>query len=384
MTDDGTHVAGLLVPAANPTLLGHEWAEQLVLEAWNSGRMPHAWLIAGPPGIGKATLAYRIARFVLSGGGLEAAGGLFGAAAMPPHSLAVDPAERVARMMAAESHPDLKILRREQNDKGELSAVIRVSDVREFAGSLRLRSGEGGWRVAIVDEAERMNRNAENALLKILEEPPPKVLIILISNALNAMLPTTRSRCRRLLLKPLGDGLVLELLQRARPEIGDTDAGVLVGLCEGSIGRALTLAAAGGADLYRAVAGLMAALPAGRAGGVPGEALHALAGAWGRRPKPGEADAFAAGVELLLWWIDRALRATVDTPGLREIVPGDLAAGRRWVTAAGVEAVFRRRAEVERLIRLERAVNLDRRQVLIDAVHTLALGDGLDRGLVAE
>jgi len=384
VTDDGTHVAGLLVPAANPTLLGHEWAEQLVLEAWNSGRMPHAWLIAGPPGIGKATLAYRIARFVLSGGGLEAAGGLFGAAAMPPHSLAVDPAERVARMMAAESHPDLKILRREQNDKGELSAVIRVSDVREFAGSLRLRSGEGGWRVAIVDEAERMNRNAENALLKILEEPPPKVLIILISNALNAMLPTTRSRCRRLLLKPLGDGLVLELLQRARPEIGDTDAGVLVGLCEGSIGRALTLAAAGGADLYRAVAGLMAALPAGRAGGVPGEALHALAGAWGRRPKPGEADAFAAGVELLLWWIDRALRATVDTPGLREIVPGDLAAGRRWVTAAGVEAVFRRRAEVERLIRLERAVNLDRRQVLIDAVHTLALGDGLDRGLVAE
>lgn len=384
MTGDGTHLAGLLVPAANPSLLGHEWAEQLVLEAWNSGRMPHAWLIAGPPGIGKATLAYRIARFVLSGGGLEAAGGLFGAAAMPPDSLAVDPAERAARMIAAESHPDLKILRRERNDKGELSAVIRVTDVREFAGSLRLRSGEGGWRVAIVDEAERMNRNAENALLKILEEPPPKVLIILVSNALNAMLPTTRSRCRRLLLKPLGDDLVRELLQRARPEIGDTDANVLVGLCEGSIGRALTLASAGGADLYRAVAGLMAALPAGRAGGVPGEALHALAGAWGRRPKPGEADAFAAGVELLLWWIDRALRATVDTPGLREIVAGDLAAGRRWVTAVGVEAVFRRRAEVERLMRLERAVNLDRRQVLIDAVHTLALGDGLDRGLVAE
>lgn len=375
---------GLPAPAANPELLGHDWAQHLVLEAWNSGRMPHAWLIAGPPGIGKATLAYRIARFVLSGSGQGAAAGLFGAAAMPATGLAVDPDGRAARMMAAESHPDLKILRRELTDKGTLSAVIKVEDVREFAGSLRLRSGDGGWRVAIVDEAERMNRNAENALLKILEEPPPKALILLVTNSLNAMLPTTRSRCRRLVLKPLGDDVVLALLRRGRPEVGDADATVLLRLCEGSIGRALALADAGGADLYRAVAGLMAALPVGRPGGVPGEAIHALAGAWSQRPKPGEADAFAAGVELLLWWVDRAMRASVDATGLREIVPGDLAAGRRWVAGVGAEAVFRRRAEVERLVRLERAINLDRRQVIIDALHTLALGDGLDRGLVAE
>lgn len=384
MSADAAEAAGLPVPAANLQLLGHEWAEQLVLEAWSSGRMPHAWLIAGPPGIGKATLAYRIARFVLSGGGQGATGGLFGAAGMPPDSLAVAPDGRVARMVAAESHPDLRILRRELNDKGEMSAVVRVSDVREFVGSLRLRSGEGGWRVAIVDEAERMNRSAENALLKILEEPPPKSLIILVSNALNTMLPTTRSRCRRLVLKPLGDAVVLDLLRRARPELGDADATVLLRLCEGSIGRALTLADVGGADLYRAVSGLMAALPVGRGDRVPGEAVHALAGAWARRPKPGEADAFAAGVELLLWWVDRAVRASVDATGLRDVVPGDLAAGRRWVAAVGAEAVFRRRAEVERLARLERLVNLDRRQVILDAMHALALGDGLDRGLVAE
>jgi len=384
VSEPGEESSGLPAPAANPDLFGHEWAERVVLDAWNAGRMPHAWLIAGGPGIGKATLAYRIARFVLSGGGDSGGASLFGAADAPPMSLAVDPVDRVSRMVAAESHPDLKILRRQLTDRGTMSAVVRIDEVRTFEASLRLRSAEGGWRVAIVDEADRMNRNAENALLKILEEPPFKTLIILVSNALNSMLPTTRSRCRSLILKPLADGIVRDLLQRARPALSDEDAMILVRLSEGSIGRALTLADAGGADLYRAVAVLMAALPVDRGGSVPGESVHALASAWSRRPKEGEADAFAAGMELLMWWIDRAVRAAAGASGLQDIVPGDLAAGGRWVTAVGSEAVFRRRAEVVRLMRLEPALNLDRRQVVLDSVHSLALGDGLDRGLPAE
>jgi DNA polymerase III subunit delta' len=384
MSDDGETFVGLPLPAANPDLIGHEAAEALILEAWSSGRMPHAWLIAGPPGIGKATLAYRIARFVLSGGGAGADDSLFGMSEAPPTSMAIAPDTRVARMVAAESHPDLKILRRQMTDKGTMSAVVKVEEVRAFEASLRFKSAEGGWRVAIVDEADRMNRNAENALLKILEEPPVNTLILLISNALNSMLPTTRSRCRRLVLKPLPDPLVLDLLRRARPSVNEADASVLVRLAEGSIGRAIALADAGGADLYRGVAGLMGHLPVRRGDLVPGETLHALATAWGRRPKAGEADAFSAGMELMLWWIDRAVRSSADATGLQEVIPGDLAVGRRWVASAGVEPVFRRRAEVERLIHLERAVNLDRRQVVLDSIHTLALGDGLDRGRVAE
>lgn len=379
MSDDASHgdeeTQGLPNPAAATELFGHGEAEQRLLDAWNSGRMPHAWLLAGPPGIGKATLAYRLARFVLSDGAQgEGAGGLFGES-LPPTSLAIDPNHPVARLVAAESHPDLKILRRKPNDRGVLSAVIRVNDVRAFESSLHLKTSGGGWRVAIVDEAERMNANAENALLKILEEPPAKTLIIIVSNALNAMLPTTRSRCRRLMLATLPDAEVAGLVRRAHPGLPPADLDLILRLAEGSPGRAIEFVEAGGAGLYRGVADVLGSLP-----DVDGEDVHALAAAWGgRKPKEGERDPFRTGTDLLLRWIDRAIRAANDAPGVSEIVPGDLDAGRAFVARIGVEAAFRRREAVRRLIHLEGALNLDRKQVLIDAVHTLAFGEGLER-----
>lgn len=375
MSDDQQNdgEGGLPSPAAALDLLGHGEAEHLLLDAWTSGRMPHAWLFAGPPGIGKATLAFRLAKFVLSGGG-AASGGLFGEA-LPPTSLAVDPENAAARLVSAEAHPDLRILRREQNKQGVMSAVIRVDDVRAFESSLHFKTSGGGWRVAIVDEAERMNRSSENALLKILEEPPSKTLIIIVSNALNGMLPTTRSRCRRLMLSPLSDDAVATLVTRAHPDILPADLDLVLRLAEGSPGRALEFVAAGGADLYRNVAKVLGELPE-----VNGENLHALAGSWGgRKPKEGEVDPFRTGTDLMLRWIDRAIRAANHAPGLREIVPGDLEAGRAFVAQTGVEATFRRREAVRRLVQLEAALNLDRKQVLIDAVHTLAYGEGLER-----
>lgn len=371
--NDDAEAAGLPSPSAATELLGHADAEHRLLEAWNSGRMPHAWLFAGPPGIGKATLAFRLAKFVLSEGG-AAAGGLFGEP-LPPTSLSVDPESQAARQVSAESHPDLKILRRKPNDRGVMSAVIRVDDVRAFESSLHFKTSSGGWRVAIVDEAEKMNSNAENALLKILEEPPSKTLIIIVSNALNAMLPTTRSRCRRLMMAPLSDEVVSTLVNRAHPHLPRPDLDLILRLAEGSPGRALEFVEAGGAELYRNVAKVLADLPE-----VSGENLHALAGNWGgRKPKEGERDPFRTGTDLLLRWIDRAIRAANHAPGLHEIIPGDLEAGRVYVARIGVEAAFRRREAVQRLIRLESALNLDRKQVLIDAIHTLAFGEGLER-----
>ena len=144
---------GLPRPSETSELFGHDDAEQVVLEAWTSGRMPHAWLITGPSGIGKSTFAYRIAKFVLSGGEPSGVAGLFAAESAPVTSLAVDPENRAARLVASNGHPDLRILRRTLNDRGVLSSVIRIEDVRAFIDRVRMRPSLDGWRVAIVDEA---------------------------------------------------------------------------------------------------------------------------------------------------------------------------------------------------------------------------------------
>src|SRR6266851_3429332 len=235
-------------PRDNPLLLGHEAAEAVLLQAYRSGRLPHAWLLSGPRGIGKATLAFRFARFLFAEG--AAAPGLFAA---PPASLAIAPEHPVFRRVASGGHADLLVVERSLDPKRKkLRSEIVVDDTRAIAGFLRLTPAEGGWRVVIVDGADMMNRNAANALLKILEEPPQKALLLLVSDNPGRLLPTIRSRCRILALKPLAEAEVREALARYRPDIAAGDRAVLAQLAEGSIGRGLDLAATGGGEGERA------------------------------------------------------------------------------------------------------------------------------------
>ncbi len=150
--------------------------------------MHHAWLITGAPGVGKATLAYRFARRLLAG-------------VQPGDTLAVDPASPVFRRVAVGSHADLLTVEREWDDKkSRLRGEIVVDDARAISAFLRLTPAEGGWRVVVIDGAEHMNRNAANAVLKMLEEPPPRAVLLLTCAAPGRLLPTIRSRCRRLAL----------------------------------------------------------------------------------------------------------------------------------------------------------------------------------------
>src|SRR3954454_19003405 len=247
-------------PRANPVLLGHEAAEASLAEALRSGRMHHAWLITGPPGIGKATLAFRFARRLLAG--------------VPEgDTLALDPAHPVFRRVAAGTHADLLTIEREWDEKRKRRRTeIIVEDVRAIANFLRLTPAEGGWRVVVVDGADEMNRNAANALLKILEEPPSRALLLLVAHSPGQLLPTIRSRCRRMALSPLAPLLVRQLLARYRPDLGEPEAEAIAALAGGSIGRALELAAAGGLELYRSLLGLL-----DRDGGIDPLALHAFA-----------------------------------------------------------------------------------------------------------
>jgi DNA polymerase-3 subunit delta' len=236
-------------PRANPLLLGHEQAEATLIEALRAGRTHHAWLITGPDGVGKATLAYRFARRLLAG--------------IPEDdTLALEPTHPVFRRVAAGSHADLLTVERAYDEKRKrMRTQIAVDDVRRVGNFMSLTPAEGGWRVVVVDGAEELNQNSANALLKVLEEPPPRAVLLLVCPAPGRLLPTIRSRCRRLRLDPLGQDAMERLLASYLPDLATNERGRLVTVAEGSPGRALMLAEEEGLAIAGLVDGVLAELP---------------------------------------------------------------------------------------------------------------------------
>ncbi len=353
-------------PRANPDLIGHSAAEGTLLSAWNSGRLPHAWLIAGPRGIGKATLAYRFARFALAEGAKRAedAGGLFGGGGpqSEPKTIALFAEHPVFRRVAAEGHADMLTLQPgmpnpSSSPPNKPSQEIIVHWVRRAVDLLHRTAAEGGWRVVVIDTAEDMNDSAQNALLKALEEPAPQCLLLLVSNAPGRLLPTIRSRCRMLFLQPLAADTVDGLLQRYRPEIKADERQTLMGLCEGSIGRAIELADRGGAELYRKLLDLLAGLPRLETGEV-----HGFAEAMSRKGEDAQAS-FRTALDLMGGIVHRLAKTAA---GERAALPAEAQLAARCAgrgAQAWVDAW-------DRLGRLESAgegLNLDRKAVLLSA-----------------
>jgi len=259
-------------PRATHVLFGHADAERALLDAYKSGRVPHAWLIGGPPGIGKATLAYRFARFVLAHPDPQAA------EVQNATSLAVDPDNPVAHRIAAQAQGDLLALERVINEQtGKLYTVIRVDDVRRTVSFFGSTAGEGGWRIAIVDSVDDLQREGANALLKVLEEPPARTLLLLVSHAPGRVLATIRSRCRRLLLRPLDEADVVAAAAAAGGRSADDpellEAARAAG---GSVARTLALLDGAALGLRQRVLDLIAQLP-----NPDPRALHALGDALG-------------------------------------------------------------------------------------------------------
>lgn len=354
-------------PRANPDLVGHRDAENRILDAMAGGRIHHAWLIAGPRGIGKATLAYRFGRALLASGEGQAA--LAVPSADSADSLALEPDSPVFRKVAARSHPDLLAIERGLNTAGtRLRNDIVVDDVRTVSTFLSLTAAERGFRVVIIDGAEWMNRQAANALLKTLEEPPPRTVILLISHAPGRLLPTIRSRCRRLVLRPLGDPEILGLLSRYAPGLDEADRLLATRLGEGSIGRALALVEAGGTRLYGAMVDLLAS-----AGGAEIARIHALADQLGRSGGEGghDHDSFEVFSDLLRWWLNRLIRCRALGQLPQALTEGEDAAIARCAGAGTLDQWLEVWEKTGRLFERARSVNLDRRQVLLNVFAML-------------
>ena len=328
-------------PRANPNLFGHATAEKTLVDATRGDRLHHAWLITGPKGIGKATLAYRFARRLLAGTG-------------EGDTLDLDPNHPTFRRVAASAHADLFTVELAYDIKRKrMRSQIAVDDVRRISAFMSLTPAEGGWRVAIVDGAEALNQNSANALLKILEEPPKRAILLLVCSSPGALLPTIRSRCRRLALSALDDNAMAAALETYLPEMDADERLRLISLAEGSPGRALLLAEEEGLKIATLVDNVLADLPA-----LPPMRGYELADALGRSET-----GFSTFMDLLRTAIAAAIRAAAigradpDQARLAEMLP--LAAWSELWHALG-----RLQDDTER-------VALDKRQALVQAMSLL-------------
>ncbi len=340
-------------PRANPELVGHGEAERRLATASGDGTIAGAWLIGGPEGIGKATLAYRVGRHLLAGGGNY----LFGDVG---DMLAMDAADPVFGRIAGGAHGDLMTIEIGFDKQGKKRTEIVVEDIRRVEPFFHQSAGEGGWRVAVIDGAERMNRNAANAALKLIEEPPRRSVVLLVSHAPARLLPTIRSRCRKLHLHPLEGEQIALLLEQYLPQLSEADRLPLARLSEGSIGRAMQLDALGGLDLYRELIAMVGAEPR-----MDPAVLHAMADKLGRY---GQDAACRTALDLLGAWLARLVRGGTGAQMTGEPVLADepeimarlTGSGNldRWVDVWEKVARLRDRAD---------SLNLDRKQVVLAA-----------------
>ena len=255
-------IEGAKHPSEAAAVIGHRDAENLFVDALNEGRLHHAWMITGPKGIGKATFAWRLAKYLMCSPIRVDGPSLFGDAPEVIQTLDIDPDHPILRRIHAGSEGRLSVLRRPYDAKRKVfKAQITIEEIRKLKSFFALSAADGGRRVVIIDAADDMNVNAANALLKVLEEPPQNTILLLISHQPSRLLPTIRSRCRTLRLGALSQVDIDAVLATQELEIEPAEMAALSTLSAGSAGEAIRLAQHNGPAVYTQILSLIAQAP---------------------------------------------------------------------------------------------------------------------------
>jgi len=333
-------------PHQSLAVIGHDEAKKQLQEAYESGRMHHAWLLVGPEGIGKSTLAYHVAHMILSGGANK-----FGR---------FNPEQQAARLIAAETHPDLFVLRRPTDEKtGIQKDTIAVDDARKIAPFLNLTSTYAQGRVAIIDEAHALNRNGQNAILKVIEEPPTGATILVTATTIGALLPTIRSRCRVLQLAPLATMQIETVLNRLGIEIPpEADKARLLKYADGSVGKALRLIETDALSSFDELLDILRGLPR-----IDLVRVHKLADKIGKKA---DSDAFLAVTGLLT----DTLQTSVLCAALGQ--PDDAGLATIFMTRGRLDKALQLWEKTRAAFAVTESANLDRKLAFINVISEMS------------
>ena len=317
--DGNTATGGLLPPREMADCIGHEKQEKQLAGLIADDRLPHALILAGPKGIGKSTMAFRLARYLFDKGGAgggDAGPGLFGddLPADKPESLYVAPDAPAFQRVASGGHTDLLYVQRQFDEKkGRFKGGVDVDEVRKITPFMRMTaSQDGGWRVAIIDDADTMTRNAQNAILKILEEPPQRGLLILVTHRPGRLVATIRSRCRTMNFHTPHLDDFAEVIKREHPAMPESEIGTLYGIADGSIGHGLQIVEEGGLEV---IGNIVALLENHQQWDWP--QIHKLADGLSRN---GQEDSMATFQDVFLWVIDTIVKCKARGQGLPKVM----------------------------------------------------------------
>ncbi len=350
------------LPRENLTFKSDVNYEKIFIDSYNSNSFPHAWLLSGPKGIGKSTLAYRFARFILSQTNKKNNPRLFEEVSPSEYSLEFSPDDEIYKKIISNSHGDLMVIELTEGHNNKNKKTISVSEIRKIKPFLSKTSVTGGWKVIIIDSMDEVTLNAENALLKSLEEPPIKTLIILISTNPAKLLPTTISRCRKLPVFPLSNKTLNTLLNMYIPDLDSDDAKILSMLSTGSIGNALNLYENDGVGIFKELIDLYSNLPS-----INVAMVNKISEAWAKD------NLFKLTIELMSWWISRIIKfkAQNSFSGYEEVITGDKKASQNISNLINLEELLNILENVRTKYNKANTLNLDKRNIIFTSLMEL-------------